>query len=435
MKTLIVFITFVVFIAATKLEERYIWNEIDYEWPSQQVKNEQLQTGRYIPENNLPLGLEIWRNKLFVTVPRWKAGVASSLNYIDLTINEKSPKLRPYPNWAANRLPIEITNAKATHTAGGRTDAAKPTKVGGGLQDNSTIISTFRVSIDNCNRLWVMDTGLTDILGSPNQITPPAIVIFDLETDQLLRRFTIPSDQIKEDTFFANVVIDTDEKSCENTYAYIPDLGAYGLVVYSFRDNKSWRVKHNYFHFDPLNGNFDIDKVNFQWTDGVFGLAVGKKLKDGSKNIYFHALASNKEFYVSNRVLQDEKYVTTPAAYFDFRLLGDRGEMSQSSAEVYDPETDVIFYTQLNRDSIGCWNTKYHDSGRYNNDTLGLVDSDSVALVFPNDLKVDVNGYLWVLSDRMPTFIYKEMNKNEINYRILVGRTIDIIKGTPCYIE
>lgn len=51
-----------------------------------------------------------------------------------------------------------------------------------------------------------MDTGLADILGNPKQIAPPALVIFDLTTDKLIRRFPFPSDQSKEDTFFANVV-------------------------------------------------------------------------------------------------------------------------------------------------------------------------------------------------------------------------------------
>lgn len=51
-----------------------------------------------------------------------------------------------------------------------------------------------------------MDTGLADILGSPSQIAPPALVIFDLKTDRLVRRYSFPDEDSKEDTFFANVV-------------------------------------------------------------------------------------------------------------------------------------------------------------------------------------------------------------------------------------
>jgi Major royal jelly protein len=35
-------------------------------------------------------------------------------------------------------------------------------------------------------------------------------------------------------------------------------------------------VKHNFFHFDPLQGDLTVGGVNFQWTDGVFGMALGK---------------------------------------------------------------------------------------------------------------------------------------------------------------
>lgn len=60
--------------------------------------------------------------------------------------------------------------------------------------------------MDECDRLWVMDTGLADILGDPMQISPPALVIFDLKTDKLIRRYSLPDSHVKEDTFFANVV-------------------------------------------------------------------------------------------------------------------------------------------------------------------------------------------------------------------------------------
>lgn len=205
-------------------------------------------------------------------------------------------------------------------------------------------------------------------------------------------------------------------------------MGAYGVVVYSFKENKSWRVKHNFFHFDPLNGNYNVGGVNFQWTDGVFGLALGKAAADGSRNVYFHALSSTREFSVPNKVLQNETYSQSTEAYYEFKLVGDRGPNGQSSAEFYDDNTGVLFYTQVNKDGVGCWNSQKP----YNPDTQGLVDTDSDALIFPNDLKIDAQGNLWVLSDRMPLFIYGNLKANEFNYRILRKNVQDIIRGTAC---
>lgn len=125
------------------------------------------------------------------------------MNYVKIT-NEESPVLIPYPNWEANAIGSEGSTVK--ETTGGRTNAPKATVVDANLADNSSIISTFRVRVDECDRLWVMDTGLADILGSPKQITPPALVIFDLNTDKLIRRYTFQPSDIKSETFFANVV-------------------------------------------------------------------------------------------------------------------------------------------------------------------------------------------------------------------------------------
>jgi hypothetical protein len=55
---------------AKKLEEKYSWKELDFAWPSEEVKQEALKSGRYIESHNLPLGLEVWKDKMFITVPR-----------------------------------------------------------------------------------------------------------------------------------------------------------------------------------------------------------------------------------------------------------------------------------------------------------------------------------------------------------------------------
>jgi hypothetical protein len=76
------------------------------------------------------------------------------------------------------------------------------------------------------------------------------------------------------------------------------------------------------------------------------------------RTVYFHALASNKEFSVPNTVLKNETFATSSDAYHAYTLLGERGPRgtSQSTAEFLDETTNVVFYTLINRDAIGCWN-------------------------------------------------------------------------------
>lgn len=137
---------------------------------------------------------------------RWKSGVASSLNYVKLSSTEKSPALIPYPSWEANTIEADVSQSPESSDGHGRIDAPEATVLNNQLHDQSSIISTFRIQVDECDRLWVMDTGLADILGNPKQIAPPALVVFNLTDDTLIRRYQLPESNSKHGTFFANVV-------------------------------------------------------------------------------------------------------------------------------------------------------------------------------------------------------------------------------------
>lgn len=56
-------------------------------------------------------------------------------------------------------------------------------------------------------------------------------------------------------------------------------------------------------------------------------------------------------------------------------------------------------------------------------------------MLFPNDLKVDRESNLWLLTDKLPTHIYKKLNYNEINYRIFKGAAMELVKGTSCEVK
>lgn len=57
-------------IYCVKLEQKYLWQELEFAWPSESAREEAVTSGRYKVDHNLPLGLDIWNDKLFITVPR-----------------------------------------------------------------------------------------------------------------------------------------------------------------------------------------------------------------------------------------------------------------------------------------------------------------------------------------------------------------------------
>lgn len=91
------------------------------------------------------------------------------------------------------------------------------------------------MEVDRCNRLWVLDTGATNLANGVVQTCPVKLDVFDLKTDMLVRRYNIPKNQTSTDSLFTNIVVEIINNNCEDAYAYISDVFQYGLVVYSYK--------------------------------------------------------------------------------------------------------------------------------------------------------------------------------------------------------
>ncbi|KAJ8674538.1 hypothetical protein QAD02_005800 [Eretmocerus hayati] len=144
-------------------DEVYSWHNLDYNFPNESMRQAITDSGNFVPANNLPVGIAVWNDKMFITVPRWRKGVPSNLNYISMSTNTgTSPKLTAYPSWEANDV----------HSSG-----------------DEVIVSIFRVRVDACDRLWGVDTGIADILGDTKIVRPPRLIVIDLKTDKVSSHF------------------------------------------------------------------------------------------------------------------------------------------------------------------------------------------------------------------------------------------------------
>lgn len=71
-------------IANDNLRVAYQWKQIDFEFPDIDARQAAITNLSFISENVIPVGLEVYKHRLFITLPRWKKGVPASLAYIDL---------------------------------------------------------------------------------------------------------------------------------------------------------------------------------------------------------------------------------------------------------------------------------------------------------------------------------------------------------------
>lgn len=67
---LLIFMTW----ASSLVPPKFQWKIIDFAWKNQSAKEQALESGDFVPKNNMPTGVARWKNKLFITIPRWKTG-------------------------------------------------------------------------------------------------------------------------------------------------------------------------------------------------------------------------------------------------------------------------------------------------------------------------------------------------------------------------
>lgn len=142
-----------------------------------------------------------------------------------------------------------------------------------------------------------------------------------MNTDKIIKTYRFKDSDLTHATVLTMSVVDVTADNCDDAYAYFPDLAGFGLVVYSLKQDDSWRVKHNYFYLEPQAGEFRIGGIPFQWNDGIFSAALTDVLEDGSRDVIFHAMAGTHLYSVSTKILKDKELATRSYHHDDFKVI------------------------------------------------------------------------------------------------------------------
>ncbi|KAG4071376.1 hypothetical protein HA402_004080 [Bradysia odoriphaga] len=405
-----------------RLTELYRWKQMKYVhlmddndmivFPDQHDQSsEYSRQQEYIPYNNVPMSVAHFKDKLIVTVARRKPGIPSTLNYVSTKLPRgSSPTLRPYPDLRTNELHPNLQS------------------------DSSRIVSVYRPRVDDCGRLWFVDTGTLQYSlpknprSSVNIIQRPSIWVIDLNTDKVISRYEIPESLLKHGHGLVSITPDVAANMCDDAYAYIADLLTFQLHVYSLRKNKMWSFKHDSFKFEQLYADFDVDGFQYTWRDGIFSIALGNREADGYRSAYYHPMASLSEYQVSTRVLQNEEAATGNNRQNDFMKIGVRGAKSQCTMHSMDRHTGVVMFAQVARNGVSCWNSR----NPLNENQIAMIDSDDMRMIYPVDLSIDRDGIMWMVTNTMQRFIYGKLDTDAYNFRIWKGNVSEVIKGTVC---
>lgn len=144
-------------VCPAQIEEVFRWNTLEWDAPFGYPNLQQ-----YDPTRTPPTSFDVSWDRVFLAVPRIFAGAPATVAVVPRRAGD-SPKLSAYPDW------------------GWHADAAS------GDPGNCTgLVNVFRMRIDKCDRLWILDSGVMNTLETFTVACPPRILIFDLISDTLV---------------------------------------------------------------------------------------------------------------------------------------------------------------------------------------------------------------------------------------------------------
>lgn len=115
--------------------------------------------------------------------------------------------------------------------------------------------------------------------------------MIDLRSDSVRHRYEIPPSIVSDGFGLANIAVDV--INCDNdSFAYLPNLAASQIIVFSLADDRAWTVQHNYFHMHPFEGDYRVDGLRFSWDDAIFSIALAERQGNSSQRLaYFHPMS------------------------------------------------------------------------------------------------------------------------------------------------
>ncbi|KAH0560530.1 hypothetical protein KQX54_005529 [Cotesia glomerata] len=364
-------------ISSEVLETIAQWPVLDYALP---YDREYL--AQFRPENVVPTGFEVSEHRIFIATPRIRAGVPATLSVIprDLPLGS-SPQLDAYPSWD-------------WHGAGK------------GNFNCSGLISVYRIRIDKCNRLWVLDSGINTSVDDFQVVCSPKLLVFDLQTDQLVRQVIFPREVLRPDTLLTNLVIDdTEARTCDDVFVYITDTVGPGLLVFDGTADRSWRYVHASMLPDPNFSTYRIGSDTFELFDGVVGLTFSPR----ENLVYYQPLATDRIFSVSSLVLK-----AGPLPFgqpLPVTVVGKKS--SQGLALAVNQRDNSLIFSPFTETAIASW------SPATNKQRVLAFSAEKLQFVAELMWYERDNGNIWILSSRFQKYYNRQVNPQEINPRLL----------------
>ncbi|XP_060535469.1 protein yellow-like [Cylas formicarius] len=335
------------------------WTLLNYTWRSQAEYKDALKTRRYVPQNNAPAGIKIYRNILYASVPKFREGVPVTLT----TVENKpfNPLLTPFPSWELNDD-----------------------------SDCGNLQNVQSMEIDTKGTMWVLDGARI------NNYTrcPTKLVLLDLNNvGKVIRVKVFPNEvSLKVGGFLNDLVVD----ETSGGFAYITDASPVdpGLIVYSKEKNEAWKLRDSSMFSGKTDPQLFIKGSVVDSSYPIDGIALSPPRDD--RIVYYCSVGSDVLYSIPTSVLKNQQLANTGEWRKNITAVGRK--LGQSDGITIDSDGD-LFYTLPTFYGVGKWNTSTPLW------TSELFDRDEQQMVWTDGFAFDQRGYIYLITNYMYKFI------------------------------
>jgi len=306
--------------------------------------------------------LKIWGSDVYVTVPRWMPGVPSTLN--KLVKKNGSVILTPFPNIESQI----ISNATG-------------------------IKNTQSMEIDQQGRMWIIDTGMMNLLDPSIYIwNTPKLIVMDLKTNTVLKTYQFPESIAKPNmTFLNDIVVDT-----KHMFAYISNSAANGgIYIYDYKRNvaRLWVDQST----EAESGGNVYDVVGGgNYTRG-YTPSDGIALSHDYETLYYSPLSGWHMYSLPTSLLRNFS-VTDEQLHNAVVPLGKKLSQSDGLAMA---SNGILYYGNIHLDALNFWNST---NKQLTNKNQKFKVQSTQGMQWQDTFAFDNKGYLYFTSNRLQQF-------------------------------
>ncbi|KAJ8973880.1 hypothetical protein NQ317_011688 [Molorchus minor] len=306
---------------------------------------------------------------MYLSMPKFRKGVPVTLAYFEMDSAQKENELlKPFPSWELN-------------------------------DDRSCINlqSVQSMEIDTAGVMWVLD----GVRIKNNVHCPPKLMFFDLKYNGLLIfTYTFPNEiSLQKGGFLNDIVID----ESGGGYAYITDNSNIdpGLIVYSRKKNRVWKIRDRSMFPELWAANFIVDKVRVEALAPIDGIALSPKPLDpfANRTVFYTSLTGFDIFALGTEILKNEDLCLSDRWRTHVKFVGEK--QGQTDGMMIDSKGN-LYYTLLPLYGVGRWNIKEKFG------SARIIDINAQEMVWPDGFAMDQKGYLYLISNSAFKYVNPE---------------------------